>query len=76
MHPILNKIWISALLERCNPRNPECTVCGMRQSPNHLYNGLCAQCADDEVQKKTGCRFGDVLRCNPVTHPDCWRKPG
>lgn len=30
--------------------------------------GKCGECADDETEVKTGCRFGTPDACN---HPDC-----
>jgi hypothetical protein len=53
---------------RVNPENPICRGCDRREAPNHLQDGLCAECRDDVLQNATGCRFGSL---EPFTHEDC-----
>jgi hypothetical protein len=44
-----------------------CHVCNKRKKLFVKELNMCAECADDEVEAKTGCRFGEA-NCN---HSDC-----
>lgn len=68
-HMVADRQW-----QRANPENPICPGCKRREEaakinyPRILDGTLvCAECADDEVWRATGCRFGQ-FDCD---HDDC-----
>lgn len=75
---ILKKIKADSEWQKINLDNPLCAGwCNWRVHPDHLFVSktgrglLCAECADDEVQKITGCRWGKPDTCNSIDHEDC-----
>lgn len=44
-----------------------CSVCNKRKKLFVKELNMCAECADDQVEAHTGCRFGES-NCN---HSDC-----
>lgn len=50
----------------------KCVGCGKQPQEAYYIDGgedKCASCLDDELEKKTGCRYGKAV-CN---HEDCAR---
>jgi len=55
----------------CKP-SKLCNICN-RMTKAHVEElNMCAQCADDQIQRETGCRFGEA-NCG---HVDCLIPPG
>lgn len=57
---------------RANPENPVCPGCNRREEQTNLIwevygRMVCSECADDQIELETGCRFG----MSPCPHEDC-----
>lgn len=60
------------MLMHIDPDLPECPGCHRHFNDNELIHEVdnkmvCAECKDDQLERETGCRFGEAI-CN---HPDC-----
>lgn len=75
----LVKLQLHFLEERENESNPCCPDCGLRDNienfwpiiHNNIAAYVCAECADDNTQRISGCRF-DEENC---LHEDCKEPP-
>lgn len=77
VHRALARMKESREWDRVNPDNQVCPGgCNRRERPDWLDNivrgvGVCAECADDETARVTGCRLGLPDDCTSMQHPDC-----
>ena len=55
----LRRLRDQRILEGLDPDNPTCPGCGERRDAADLKHegGICAVCADDELERRTGSRF-------------------